>query len=184
GGGACRLTIWLASSVVIVGGLVFEDRLRPLADIKDPVGTADTCVLLDVGPRCRRATDDLQAAIGHVGTSKFAILGLLLGTDGSPAMTQLRLRSSRTRASGSGLKAQGGEQSPVPRLLLFPLRIFPMPMFVPGSETKIPPKVNVPLSVLSFTHPPVVPIHRPTAPCPLMLTDFTDALEAVIAMTG
>src|SRR5262249_5677214 len=102
---ACRLTIWLASSVVIVGGLVFEARLRLLADIKDPVGPADTCVLLDVGPRCRRATDDLQAAIGHVGTSKFTILGLLLGTDGSPAMTQLRLRSSRTRASGSGLKA-------------------------------------------------------------------------------
>src|SRR5262249_22308878 len=90
----------------------------------------------------------------------------------------------RTRASGSRLKAQGRVHTPIPRLLLFPLRIFPVPMSVPGSETRIPPKLNVLLSVLSFTQPPVAPIHRPAAPCPLMVADFTDALEPLMAMTG
>ena len=80
--------------------------------------------------------------------------------------------------------AQGGEHCPIPRLLLFPLRIFPMPISVPGSETKIPPEANVPLSVLLFTQPPVVPIHRPTAPCPLIVADITDVLEPLMSITG
>src|SRR5262249_9177780 len=38
---------------------------------KDLVGRANAGVLLDIGPRCSRGTDDLQAPIGHVGRNNF-----------------------------------------------------------------------------------------------------------------
>ena len=62
-----------------------------LADIKDLVGRANAGVLLDVGPRCSRGTDDLQAAIGQVGGKNFVAAGYgfeleVFGRDGNTAV--------------------------------------------------------------------------------------------------
>src|SRR5213593_3271748 len=74
-----------------------------LADIKDLVGRANAGVLLDVGPRCSRGTDDLQAPIGHVGGKDFVAPGYgfeleVFGPDGSTAVL-LDERAGGTRTS-------------------------------------------------------------------------------------
>src|SRR5213593_4076075 len=75
-----------------------------LADIKDLVGRANAGVLLDVGPRCSRGTDDLQAAVGHVGGKNLVAAGYgfeleVFGGDGN-AVVLLDERARGTRTSG------------------------------------------------------------------------------------
>src|SRR5260370_15384615 len=48
----------------------------------------------------------------------------------------------------------------------------------------MPPKLNVPLSVLLFTQALFSPIHRPLAPCRLTLADVTEALKPQMRITG